>query len=180
MSDHETPERAAYLRSVTFLDTDPNSGSADLPVHVTGRVLFDGEPVTFVRDAHLELPGRTDAAVLVLTVDADAVHTDLDAEDVRDRYRLGGFPVLLPADAEVDEEGAVVGREPRFWEGNGDGTWTVAVFVDHVRVQPHTFGDKVVDGDQPGTIVRCPGCGGTGELHEPDGELARVEVEAAR
>jgi hypothetical protein len=167
MSDHDTHTDPGgwgrYLRAVTFLD-HPGLALDGPPVHVTSRTLFDGVPVDFVS---LWAVGRGEAGelILYLTVDAKAAYADPTATPPV--YKLGRHEVLLPADHP--------GGAPALWKDNEDGTYDVAIFVDQVHWQPHTFGDRVKDGGVMGTLVRCEQCGGSGQLHQPDQTPEPVE-----
>lgn len=165
MSDHDA-RWGDYLHSVTFLD-NPGVPLTDAPpVHITVRTLFAGQRVDFVHDWAL---GRGEAGemILYLTVDAEAADVDRQAEPPV--FKLGEHRVLVPA-TKIDGE-----MVPLRWEGTGEGICNVAIFVEQVHWQPHTFGDHVIDGGQPGTIVRCHECGGTGELHRLDKQPVSVE-----
>lgn len=56
----------------------------------------------------------------------------------------------------------------RLWVARSQMGPAGATFIWWEEARAKRFGERVMDGGEMGTIVRCEMCGGSGELHAPD------------
>jgi len=62
-------------------------------------------------------------------------------------------------------------RNPTFFSEDGGASWYT------IEPSQATFGDRVRDGGEMGTLIRCYECGGSGSLHRLDEKPPSVEAD---